>query len=222
MLKKIIIMSLIPAVMLSACADPVIIHYGVTGPLACSHIETELQSARLALKESKREDSFKLQYILIVPAVVSIYRMNKAETAARKRIDELEGLYQRQACNSQNSGIPTPRSPYGTQGTNQPTMMEPQSLAPMAPPTPVMPAFPNSPDQPGMGQPAMPSNQSPQMPWLNQQQPGGMPMQQQGMVAPGGYPNNGQYNQQLLQQPHVMQQTPNPIPLWQRPQFDTY
>ena len=74
--------------------------------MACTHIESELQSARLALKEAKKEDKFKLQYMLIVPAVISIYRMNEAQEAARKRIDELELLYQRQACNSQNTGIP--------------------------------------------------------------------------------------------------------------------
>ncbi len=186
-MRKIISISLVASQLLTACADPIVVRHGVTGPMACTHIESELQSARLALKEAKKEDKFKLQYILIVPAVISIYRMNEAQEAARKRIDELELLYQRQACNSQNTGIPTPRTLNDPSFGNPIRMMEPPSLAPLSPPEPVTPSYPMNPQQ------QMPYNNPQPMPWQN---------------APSAIPT-----------PQAAQQ---PVPLWQRPQFDTY
>lgn len=194
MVKRITTIAAITSIFLTSCANPTVVEYGHMGPMACNNITSELAQAKQALADSHKEDKFKLQYILIVPAAISAYRMNKAQNAAERRVTELEAAYRRQACSPEKSMIPQQPSLYNQPyGMDQRMNQQPQQLAPVAPLAPVYSA------------PSFQPQQNPPMPWQSNQ------------IVPSPYTtNNGQFNQQLLQpQGQVNRQ---PIPLWQQTQ----
>jgi hypothetical protein len=81
------------SLLLVSCANPTVVPPLSTAQqknLTCEQIQQEVTSAQHYEKEARSEDRFKAGYILIAPAVVSIYRMDQAEKAARTRLEQLE------------------------------------------------------------------------------------------------------------------------------------
>lgn len=85
---------------LAACAEPVIVPPAgaAEAALDCQALAMEIIAAQQAQNEARSEDRAKASYLLIVPAYVSWYRMDKAEDAARLRREQLEKLSAQKQC----------------------------------------------------------------------------------------------------------------------------
>ncbi len=66
--------------------------------LTCQALAEELASALELKKEARSEDRAKASYLLVVPAYVSWYRMDKAEQAAEARAAKLHALMAEKHC----------------------------------------------------------------------------------------------------------------------------
>ncbi len=86
--------------LLSACADPIIAKDVVSDDykLSCQQLAQEIGASEFALTHARKDDRFRLGYILIIPAAVSYMRMSEAEEAAQKRVDGLTDIAQRKQC----------------------------------------------------------------------------------------------------------------------------
>ena len=85
---------------LSACAEPVVVAPAgeAEAGLDCQALSAEIALAQKAQIDARAEDRAKASYLLIVPAYVSWYRMDKAEDAARLRREQLEKLAAEKHC----------------------------------------------------------------------------------------------------------------------------
>ena len=84
----------------SACAHPVVVSPVSIADkdMSCEQITTEIKDAERYRKEAHTEDKFKYSYMLIAPAAVSVYNMDKAEKAAIERKEGLMQLAKRKEC----------------------------------------------------------------------------------------------------------------------------
>lgn len=147
---------------LSACHRPERIQAVTSqdGSLTCAQIQQEQRRAQMAKQSARNHDKFELRYILVVPAIVSMYNFDKAEKAADQRIDVLNKLYAAKQCAYQNQMMSSqpypgmqPSSPYGT--SQQPNMMQGMQASPYGMPMTIQPpasASPTVPPRPGTPQ----------------------------------------------------------------------
>lgn len=87
--------------LLASCAKPIVVSKLTPSEqqtLTCEQIASELKAAQEFQEVARAEDRFKFRYILIAPAVVSMYNMNKAESAAKDRSAELQILASQKGC----------------------------------------------------------------------------------------------------------------------------
>lgn len=84
----------------SACAHPVVVQPVSIADkdMSCEQIMTDIKDAERYRQEAHAEDKFKYSYMLIAPAAVSIYNMDKAEKAATERKEGLIQLAKRKEC----------------------------------------------------------------------------------------------------------------------------
>jgi hypothetical protein len=90
-----------PCLLLGACANPTVVNSVSASEqkeLSCEQIKIEIEKAAMYQRDARKEDRFKLRYILIAPAVMSIYNMDKAEKAAKSRGEELQQLSVQKNC----------------------------------------------------------------------------------------------------------------------------
>ncbi|MCH2546009.1 MAG: hypothetical protein MK052_00150 [Alphaproteobacteria bacterium] len=86
--------------MLAACANPTIAP-PVTAADAqkeCAALEHDIAEAARLKTEARSEDKFQWKYIFVVNAATSAYRMNKAEAAAQKRLEDLNQIAASKGC----------------------------------------------------------------------------------------------------------------------------
>lgn len=86
---------------LAACATPFVspVAIGNETKLTCSELKEERQKAEYHMDAARSEDRFKLSYILVLPAIISVNRMAEAESAAYKRVSYLNEVMQLKGCN---------------------------------------------------------------------------------------------------------------------------
>lgn len=91
----------IASLLLSSCASPTVVEQispRERDALNCEQIRSEIASAERFRVEARKEDRFKFGYILIAPALVSIWNMHKAESAAKDREEALKELAAQKQC----------------------------------------------------------------------------------------------------------------------------
>ena len=100
MKRQALTFSLLPLMLVSACAEPVMVPpVGASeASLTCDQLLQEMESARQAGRDARADDRAKASYLLIVPAYVSWYRMDEAEEAARLRHTQLQRMYAERGC----------------------------------------------------------------------------------------------------------------------------
>lgn len=82
--------------------------------LNCQQIQMEKRRAEQAKAAAREHDQFEFRYILIVPAVVSLYNFDKAEKAANARLEQLDRLYMQKDCANQKAQpMSLPNNPSG-------------------------------------------------------------------------------------------------------------
>ena len=96
---KIIILSGLLA-MLAACANPVVAAPVSTADRdkSCEELAADITQTQQLKTAAREDDEFQWRYIGVVNGFVSAYRMNKAETAATKRLAELENISSSRGC----------------------------------------------------------------------------------------------------------------------------
>lgn len=84
----------------ASCANPAIIPpvSGNETMLSCTALLQQIGEAEHYRKMARSEDRFKVQYILILPAIASLVQMNEAEKAATLRKQQLETIAAQKAC----------------------------------------------------------------------------------------------------------------------------
>lgn len=88
------------SLIMSGCAKPVVVSPVTEADRAknCTQIMAEIKDAERYQKNARAEDKFKVGYIAILPAIVSVYNMNKAEDAANLRQEGLRKLAKDKGC----------------------------------------------------------------------------------------------------------------------------
>lgn len=66
--------------------------------LSCEQLESEVRQAIKYKVDARAEDKFMWKHMLIVPPMISEVNFNRAESAAKKRIEHLLGLANQKKC----------------------------------------------------------------------------------------------------------------------------
>ncbi|MDA0780982.1 MAG: hypothetical protein PQ612_01370 [Rickettsiales bacterium] len=69
--------------------------------LDCNQLESAVRSAQRFKSAANAEEGFRLGYIFPPTAALGIYRLNRAESAANKRIEYIERLADQKECNAE-------------------------------------------------------------------------------------------------------------------------
>lgn len=100
MMQKALCLTLLVTLLLSACASPHVAEVRRHGDknMSCEDLHQAVAEAEHMKQAAREDDRFKLGYIALLPAVVSVYRFHKAEKAAQERIDYLTSIYNAKNC----------------------------------------------------------------------------------------------------------------------------
>ena len=130
-IRSLIALGILPVFLLSACHKPERIKASSArdSSLNCQQIRQEINKAERAKTAAREHDQFEMRYILLVPAIFSMYNFHKAEKAAEERMDNMHNLYARKDCaNKPNRPPQQTRQPYGTfPGQQQPGQFQQRS-----------------------------------------------------------------------------------------------
>lgn len=109
-LRSTVILTVLSAMVLSACHKPerIAASSARDSSLNCQQIRQEINKAERAKAAAREHDQFEMRYILIVPAIFSLYNFSKAEKAAQKRLDNMHQLYDQKRCAYQPNQPATP------------------------------------------------------------------------------------------------------------------
>lgn len=90
----------LPFLLLSACARPTVVQpiTATDNSMPCDDVISGIQEAEKYRIAAREEDKFKWQYMLILPAIGSVYNINKAESAAIERKKGLMQIAKRKDC----------------------------------------------------------------------------------------------------------------------------
>lgn len=181
--------------------------------LSCQDLNLEINQAMQHKQMARKDDTFQWRYILIIPAVISIYNWHKAETAAQERIDYLEGISSQRGC--MNGGMSSQGMPMGMMRGSQSPAASPFGAMNPASRT-GQPNFPGSQNPMGMSmgmQHMQPSPYAAGAAASSAMGAGsgavptyGMPSQQQQQRVPSRYQPSGAFAQPQRMAPQHMQQ----------------
>lgn len=142
---------------LGACAaSPAVLkeQYGNELQMSCAQLQDQMRRAKNHEELAAKEDGFQLRYMMPMTAVMSIYNINKAKSAAQKRHQYLIRLAQQRRCNTYNATMQQAAYQQQPNSTSMMQMQQPQQgmMPPMAngssaisPLSPAAPALPNVP-----------------------------------------------------------------------------
>ena len=99
-MKKLIYFAVILFFFNSCAPNPKIVEINQPKDISldCKQLRSEIISTQIHKKAARSEDKFKLRYIFPPTAFTAIYRFNKAETNAEKRIENLREIATKKGC----------------------------------------------------------------------------------------------------------------------------
>ncbi len=126
-----IVSSVVLLSLVSGCAfgpDAIEPSTSADATMSCTQLKQEIATAEQYELAAREDDTFRFSYIAILPAMVSVYNMHKAEKAAEERKVNLTTIYQQKNCAyaAQTPETPTmPAVPAMPQGFQPPAMGAP-------------------------------------------------------------------------------------------------
>ncbi len=126
--------------------------------LNCGQLGSEITQAEFYKKDARKEDKFMLKHMNPINGFISIYRINKAESNAQKRIDHLNSIAAQKNCTQAQLQAGAMQSQQGDLGQNPYQNAMPQQPMPQQMQQGQMPMMPQQGMDPQQGMNPMDGN----------------------------------------------------------------
>ena len=95
--------------LLGGCSNHYVTRYGPPQrQLSCDTLLQEIYTAQQNKEVARADDRFRLRYMLIVPAMLTVYHILQAEKAADQHIEAMQRLFVQQGCPQQGYKLRSP------------------------------------------------------------------------------------------------------------------